>query len=353
MNEHATTPASRRVTDDHNRVMRRLGSAGSAMTTRQGLAVVGGQGLLVVTGLITISTVAFFRPSPRVWMVVVGISIVMTCFLLLSLVLPWSRWAPRGTLAFPAAVSVAVAVMGLGGHGIGMSYTGLLVLCFAYIGLTQPARTTVYTMPVGVCVWIAANDGWMIRYTPRLVIAVMVWVCLGELLAQLMARQRHLAQQLVHAANTDALTGTANRRSLNIRLSTAAVGDTLVLCDLDHFKQLNDTQGHAAGDKALADFGLALQATLRVSDFSARYGGEEFVLLLPATTLEQAQTALDRLRRHWSLLQPQVTFSAGIATTRADRDPVRTLQSADKLLYQAKEQGRNRDCFETHSTNRA
>jgi diguanylate cyclase (GGDEF)-like protein len=86
------------------------------------------------------------------------------------------------------------------------------------------------------------------------------------------------------------------------------------MCDLDHFKRLNDTQGHAAGDLILAEFGLVLQTCLREGDYAARYGGEEFALLLPQTTTSQTTAALQRLHQGWAILQPDITFSAGSAT---------------------------------------
>jgi diguanylate cyclase (GGDEF)-like protein len=116
-----------------------------------------------------------------------------------------------------------------------------------------------------------------------------------------------------------------------------------VICDLDHFKRLNDTQGHAAGDRVLAEFGMVLHSCLREQDYAARYGGEEFALLLPATGISQAAATLARLRQCWSLLQPGVTFSAGLASFGPNQSAAEVLAIADQALYAAKAAGRNRD----------
>jgi diguanylate cyclase (GGDEF)-like protein len=170
-----------------------------------------------------------------------------------------------------------------------------------------------------------------------------VWLILGELLAALIVRQRALTDEMRVLAHIDTLTKLGNRRDLDLRLAEAVAGDTLVLCDLDHFKQLNDTLGHAAGDSVLTEFGLVIRATLRQFDYAARYGGEEFALLLPGTSASQAATLLDRLRLRWHILHPEVTFSAGLATYRDGASGAATLAEADRAMYAAKDAGRNRD----------
>ncbi len=191
------------------------------------------------------------------------------------------------------------------------------MLCFAYTGLTQPARTSLALVPPAAAAYVAAMGGWSTALGVRLLIVTSVWVLLSQLLAALTSRQQALAEALRTAALTDPLTGLANRRDLQLRLAELAPGDTVALLDLDHFKQLNDTLGHAAGDRVLAEFGLLLRAGLRDSDYSARYGGEEFTVLLPRTPIGQAQAALTRLRARWQVLHPDVTFSAGLVTCPA------------------------------------
>lgn len=237
---------------------------------------------------------------------------------------------------------VGLAVLGVGADGLAGPYVGLFTLCFTYLGLTQPAGSGLRLAPVAVAGYLAAYGGWSAVLLPRLLIAVPVWLLLAELLADLRSRQQLLADELQAAAHTDALTGLANRRDLDLRLPAARNGDTVVLCDLDHFKHLNDTAGHQAGDRVLAEFGALLRSTLRHGDYPARYGGEEFVVLLPTTSPAAAGTVLARLHQQWAVLQ-SVTFSAGLAQIRPDRPPTAALLAADRALYTAKNLGRDRD----------
>lgn len=156
---------------------------------------------------------------------------------------------------------------------------------------------------------------------------------------QVLARARE-AQVLHDLATTDALTGLANRRAFFTDLTQLAAGDCVVFLDLDHFKRLNDTLGHPAGDAVLRAFAGCLRQVQRESDRTARYGGEEFAMLLPNTSVPGAVALLDRLRGTWAQLRPEVTFSAGIAPHQ-NLQPAETLAAADAALYAAKAAGRN------------
>ncbi|MFZ5528558.1 MAG: GGDEF domain-containing protein [Pseudomonadota bacterium] len=166
---------------------------------------------------------------------------------------------------------------------------------------------------------------------------------------------RHRAE-LETLARTDVLTGLANRREFMARLAQEAQRQqrgerplAVVMLDVDHFKQVNDTHGHAAGDQVLSSLGRLLQGSVRQEvDLAARLGGEEFALLLPETDTEGAQRVarkiVEALRgtpiHHGSQLLP-VTISAGVAPVR-DGDGERALRLADDSLYEAKRQGRDR-----------
>lgn len=184
---------------------------------------------------------------------------------------------------------------------------------------------------------------------------------LAEINAQL-SRKVEEVQALQHAlreqATRDPLTGLFNRRHLNDALPTlVALAQredqtlALVLIDLDHFKAVNDTHGHAAGDRLLAAFGALLAGQTRRSDVACRYGGEEFCLLMPRTDATGARRKTQALLRRWRnlvfdlggvLLQGQ-TFSAGVAdTTLAPDSPDALLKAADDQLLAAKRAGRNR-----------
>ncbi len=201
-----------------------------------------------------------------------------------SFVVPWQRLGARATLAFPVLVCGALVLLSVFDAPTYTPLSGLLALCFAFIGLTQPPRTALAMVPVAGVAFVLISGGWSAAVVIRLLIAGAVWSILGELLAHLRVRQETLSEALRAAAHLDVLTGVGNRRDLDVRLAAAGPGDALVLCDLDHFKRLNDTHGHRVGDQVLADFGSMLRATLRTGDYCARYGGEEFVLVLPHTT---------------------------------------------------------------------
>lgn len=157
-------------------------------------------------------------------------------------------------------------------------------------------------------------------------------------------------EQAIQAAFTDELTGVPNRRHI-LKLAASALTDprkhsqpvSFALLDLDHFKKINDTHGHAGGDAVLRHFCQHTQSHLRAGQAMGRLGGEEFLLLLPGTELADAQTALERVRH---TLEPQAgiryTFSAGLAQARPEDTVDAVLERADRALYLSKERGR--DC---------
>ncbi|MBK1614503.1 GGDEF domain-containing protein [Rubrivivax gelatinosus] len=169
-------------------------------------------------------------------------------------------------------------------------------------------------------------------------------------------------RRLSEEVSTDALTQVANRRGLaqafeaeRARVDRAgpeAPPLAIALIDIDNFKKLNDTLGHAAGDLALKSLAAAVRERLRPVDHLARFGGEEFVVLLPATPLAEAQQALTRLQRGLTealFLHEQrevfVTFSAGVTAWRTGEALETALERADEALYEAKRSGKNRTCI--------
>ncbi len=181
--------------------------------------------------------------------------------------------------------------------------------------------------------------------------------------APVLANLRNL-ELAENRASTDSLTGLPNRRAvddtLKRMLAQATRADShfsVVLVDVDHFKQINDTLGHEHGDQVLAAFGSLLSAELRTSDLAGRTGGEEFVLLLPDTDREGAVRLAESVRDALRSLKVKgvdrtVTASLGVATFPEDAADVATLlRSADRALYSAKRQGRDRVATVTDSPN--
>ncbi|HRF47118.1 MAG TPA: GGDEF domain-containing protein [Anaerolineales bacterium] len=166
-----------------------------------------------------------------------------------------------------------------------------------------------------------------------------------------------------HQANTDALTGLSNRRHFleaaarsHERLQLAGQPFAVLVLDIDHFKRVNDTYGHAAGDRVLRDVADICRRAVRSTDLAARIGGEEFVVALPGTGLEGALELAERLRARIQETDHElavgtteaVTVSIGVAATDVLKvDLVHLLHAADKALYRAKAAGRNRAVAQT------
>ncbi|MDD0841832.1 GGDEF domain-containing protein [Pseudomonas sp. Gutcm_11s] len=156
------------------------------------------------------------------------------------------------------------------------------------------------------------------------------------------------------AALRDPLTGIGNRRAFvdaaELQLAECArrhLPAVLLLCDLDHFKRLNDNFGHAAGDQALAEFGRILAGRSRQQDLCARIGGEEFVCLLTEADAQAGLALAERIRREFAELpfvaEGQLSVSIGVALAQgAGHELTRLLSQADQALYAAKAAGRNR-----------
>ncbi len=174
----------------------------------------------------------------------------------------------------------------------------------------------------------------------------------------LMSELNQRQQQLQEQARTDSLTGINNRRQF-YRLGEPEIGRShrygrhlsLLILDVDHFKQVNDTYGHGIGDQLLIALASGLEQSLRSSDVPARFGGEEFVVLMPETSFDIAGEIAERLRvmaTELTVVTPtgekvSVTISIGVSSLQPeDTDLDQMIKRADRALYRAKEAGRNR-----------
>jgi diguanylate cyclase (GGDEF)-like protein len=151
-------------------------------------------------------------------------------------------------------------------------------------------------------------------------------------------------------AATDGLTGLLNRRSFEEQVTALRANGTtlsLVMADLDHFKTLNDTYGHPAGDRALVLFAQLLRSSFRAQDVVGRHGGEEFIIALPACTAANAQRSLDALRSRLDAAitvagVPRYTASFGVVEATQQEDLPTLIGRADACLFAAKRDGRDR-----------
>ncbi|MBC3872311.1 GGDEF domain-containing protein [Undibacterium flavidum] len=162
--------------------------------------------------------------------------------------------------------------------------------------------------------------------------------------------------QMSELVREDQLTGSLNRRGLDDvfereadRADRRGTPMCAAMLDLDNFKKLNDTHGHAAGDEALIHVVRIVKQTLRSIDVIARYGGEEFLIVMPETSLEEAARAMTRVQRelttHFFTANDQrlfITFSAGVALRAPHEEQESVVKRADKAMYEAKKSGKNR-----------
>lgn len=176
-----------------------------------------------------------------------------------------------------------------------------------------------------------------------------------------MTERKRLEDELLRLATTDDLTRLSNRRHFLEQAETTLSRSrryseplALLMCDIDFFKNINDTFGHAVGDQALCRVAEIIRGSLRDTDLAGRIGGEEFAIMLVQTSLENAHEVADRLRQTIEaapiLLDDgqhiQLTISIGVATPAYPMETLATLlQHADQALYAAKRQGRNRVCM--------
>jgi diguanylate cyclase (GGDEF)-like protein len=189
-------------------------------------------------------------------------------------------------------------------------------------------------------------------------LAVAASTLLGRVIEVSNRRAYALELELHRDARTDSLTGVENRRAMQERgrvelKRTNRSGDpvSVILCDLDHFKNINDEYGHEAGDAVLTRVAAVLRRALRESDALGRWGGEEFMAVLPGTDARGAADVAERMRAaiaetRFEGLAETMTISLGVASSEQFNDPAMEwdllIKEADQRLYRAKREGRNR-----------
>jgi diguanylate cyclase (GGDEF)-like protein len=238
--------------------------------------------------------------------------------------------ASLGLWALCAAASAALFyAYGLDGR-LGIPLDGPLQVTLAWL---------FFCVILGRLVFLSAHSAWMRNR-------------LHESRSKLAVSMEHARELASH----DELTKSLNRRAVVARLeeeraSAARTGQAfcVALLDLDHFKAVNDTHGHRAGDELLQAFVKCVRATMRETDILGRYGGEEFLMILTDTALDGAPRALERVRCAVEAADYDpiakgltLTVSIGVASWRRGEDIVALLGRADAALYEAKAKGRNR-----------
>jgi diguanylate cyclase (GGDEF)-like protein len=206
-------------------------------------------------------------------------------------------------------------------------------------------------------VWILGAGASAVLLLVVLVTAILVNRRLRQHISrreQLEQELRDSNQKLAQLSDTDDLTDLGNRRCLERFLEQQMIesqryGDPLAiaLVDIDHFKQVNDTFGHACGDKVLVAVAQQIRASIREADMAGRYGGEEFLVVFPRSDLDEVVQVMERLQQKIGSVVVEsvpgpITISGGIAAYNSGETLARFVSRADQLLYRAKQDGRNR-----------
>jgi len=243
-----------------------------------------------------------------------------------------------GVLAFNARQFVFCWLVGAASTAVAFFYIGNRIGFPIETTLNQVIMWTLFMVALGKTIYLAS--------------------AISTLRLKVSERNRALTialKQMEEMATHDALTGVLNRRAMLVAMDAELqifkrkkTPFCIAVMDLDHFKQINDTFGHAVGDEVLGAFAEILKQSLRVTDRISRYGGDEFVVLLTDTPRDVAVMVLERIcariKQHdWGALVPEltVTVSIGVAEIMTGDTVAQTFEHADSALYEVKQSGRN------------
>ncbi|MCU1459311.1 MAG: hypothetical protein JWL73_3403 [Actinomycetia bacterium] len=295
---------------------------------------------------------------------VTGPAIVVAAATLLAdgalLCLPWRRLRPAFLLLFPLAMCGGEALLAATTDGASAGYAGFFALAFIYLGLTQNLVVIGCFTVVAAPVWLYCQESLATPTIIRLITIIVVWFLLGWVFASRSERDRARGRDLIARANTDFLTGMASRLLLSDQIdralgSAGCASSALMVLDLDGFKNVNDTFGHAAGDELLIAVAGRIRTTVRPDDTCARIGGDEFAVLLRNVDRAEAGRAATRLLA--ALAEPfaltrgriAVTASIGVAELEGSESAAVVLRDADLAMYEAKAAGRNQSYVFEHA----
>lgn len=276
-----------------------------------------------------------------------------------------SDWLPtmaKVRLVIAVVASLVAALMLDRGYGYGVAGVAIILLTGAYSAIdTRDLRITnaIALTAVGIVVFAADLSTFD-------AVGTMVFAMLAAGVSQLLARVLEasnrraftLEQELHHDARTDSLTGLNNRRAMEElgplelkRAQRSGKPVSVILCDVDHFKSINDRYGHEAGDTVLRITARVLRSALRETDALGRWGGEEFIVVLNDSGVTASGEVAERMRAavaatKFEGLPDGATISLGVSTLIKVTSPISAwdglIKEADSLLYQAKKEGRNR-----------
>lgn len=298
-----------------------------------------------------------FNAMAAAWLVSIGVGACAVAFLSLGFwIYRYERPSPVcNALVVGAGIAgVLIAIQELGLVGVYWAYPVVLVFYLLYSLRFAAAINLVFLVMVTPVLLAVMPMEHLLRVLSTLALTS----CFTFLFAHNLQRS---TRELEGLAMVDPLSGAGNRRQMESRLDDAiylhgryGLPCGLIVLDIDHFKQINDSKGHLVGDEILVQLTDLFRSRLRHSDSVFRYGGEEFVVLLPSTRIGGASRIAEKLRALVaSSVFPgtdQLTVSAGVAELRHGETQLDWLGRADAALYAAKQAGRNRVSVATAET---
>lgn len=276
-----------------------------------------------------------------------------------------AHWLPilaKVRLLVALVASAFAASMLDRGYGFGVAGLVVIILTGPYVAIDTRDLLRINAGVVAVLIPVM----FLVSLTPFdrvgtivfVLLAVAASTLLGRVIEVSNRRAYALEQELHRDARTDSLTGLDNRRAMQERgrvelkrAKRSGLPVSVILCDLDHFKNINDKYGHEAGDVALTSAATTLRRALRESDALGRWGGEEFMVVLPGTGAQGAAEVAERMRAAIASTKlggtdETTTISLGVAASEQFEDPAMEwdllIKEADQRLYRAKHEGRNR-----------
>jgi len=266
---------------------------------------------------------------------------------------PWTNLPQQSLLVFPLMLVVTEVVLASQTHGVAAYYTGFFTLGFVYIGLTQRRGTSFGFVVLVVPAWVYIQQGLAGAVWIRVLVATVIWVFVGEVVAGYASVHRARSDVLRKTAHTDILTGLASRLVMTQRIDKYIATSrlepaSLLVLDLDGFKAVNDAYGHSVGDELLVAIGQRIRANVSADDVIARLGGDEFAVLLdrctPGEAILVAQRLIESVGRPIDLTRGSVavTTSVGIVDLAVNASAQDALGDGDVAMYEAKLAGKNR-----------
>ena len=305
--------------------------------------------LMSLVGVIILTPLVFNNLYKRREQLAIAIAVVLVFLAIDAYAINRKRKPPipYALLLVPAALAIGIALKTLGAIGAYWCYPTIL---FFYFVLRRRVATLCALSMLSAATWVVY---WYIGFevATRFFLSLTLTIVIVNIILNIVG---DLQRRLVEQAITDPLTGAFNRRHMQTRLEEAVErgrrsgsAASLLLIDIDHFKNINDRFGHEAGDNVLKGLVIIIRERMRKSDLLFRMGGEEFLLLLPDTPQEAALGVAEELRETVASAPVHPAVPATISIGVSALDPRDTkiddwVKRADDAMYEAKHAGRNR-----------